>query len=135
MFFLMILQYYYDYYSAYMVFYIIAVIVIALLALAVEIFVGGSVFKWGLEAVDGRDESYGSRVGTIAIIVLLNMFLPIIGLFISWKLIGSRHDLNYGESILAYLVWSLPMGLIMLMLYLITGGIFFGIMMLIMMAI
>ena len=111
---------------------VIISLVLSLFMFLTELLGGAAMFKWGLEAVDGRDEGFSSRIGTIFIILLINSFLPLIGLFIGWKLIASRHDLNYGESILAYLVYRVPMTIVTLLVSLVISGITFGIMALIM---
>ncbi len=110
---------------------IIVSIVLSLIMIITQILVGAGTLKWGLEAVDGKDEGFGSRLGTVFVIFLINSFLPLIGLFIGWKFISSRHDLNYGESILAFMVYQLPMLIILLVISLIASGIITGIVFLI----
>ncbi len=111
---------------------IVVSLVLSLILFLTQLLVGAVTFKWGLEAVDGRDEGFSSRLGTVFVIMLINSFLPIIGLFLGWKYISTRHDLNYGESILAYIVYNLPLAIITFVITLVTSGIVFGIMALIM---
>jgi len=125
----MILQFLY---SLDIVIIVIISLVFSLFLFLTELLGGAAMFKWGLEAVDGRDEGFSSRIGTIFIILLINNFLPFIGLFIGWKFISSRHDLNYGESILAYIVYRVPMAIVSLLVMAVISGITFGIMFLIM---
>ncbi|MHA1648220.1 MAG: hypothetical protein ACTSVL_11650 [Promethearchaeota archaeon] len=95
-------------------------------AILVAWFIGAAFLSIGIQAGDGdEDASFGSRLGTVLIVLLLNGILPIIGLFIGISLIGKRHDMNFGKSTLCYLVWSFLTGLVVsvvLLIILLIGG-------------
>lgn len=80
--------------------------------------------KDGIDAGDGDYGTFGKRLLTCLLFSLVTLILPIFGVLIAIKVLGVRHDMNYGKSTLAYLVWIFLIGIIFFLLSLVFLGVF-----------
>ncbi|MBN1551447.1 hypothetical protein JW979_08260 [bacterium] len=79
----------------------------SVVALLASVFLGAVFLNYGLQAGDGQeDASFGERLGSTIILMLLSAVIPPIGTLIAIKVLGNRHEMNFGKSTLAYLVWN-----------------------------
>ncbi len=100
----------------------------AALAMLVLAIIFGAIFlQFGIQAGDGEEDcSFGSRFATTLIIMIVGSILPPIGTLIAIKILGNRHDMNFGKSVLAYLVWIFLIYLVLVVVLAIVVIIIYG---------
>ncbi|MHA1612653.1 MAG: hypothetical protein ACTSYU_11415, partial [Promethearchaeota archaeon] len=103
----------------------------AIAVLVLAIIFGAIFLKYGIQAGDGDDDSsFGSRFGSTLIVMLVGWILPPIGTLIAIKILGNRHDMNFGKSVLCFLVWGFLLYLVLVVLLIVVLLLVFGSMLL-----